>query len=115
ARIALWPARIAVAPVYAETAAAWLQAIVPALLLLAAHLLWVVRADAAFEEAAVSAAAWRASRVRDRASGGATDPRSLARRISARLPLAPIGRPAVALLWKNTLAAARAERLAIPI
>lgn len=114
ARLALLPARIAVAPVYAESAREWLTTVVPAILLLGAHLAWVVRADAAFEEAAVSAAAWRATRVRQRVSG-APAPGSLARRISARLPLAPVGNPAMALLWKNTIAAARAERLAIPI
>lgn len=114
ARVALWPAAVAVAPVYAETAMEWVRSMLPALLLLGAHLLWVVRADAAFEEAAVGAAAWRASRVRDRMNA-APDPGSLARRISARLPLAPNGAPAVALLWKNMLAAARTERLAVPV
>jgi ABC-2 type transport system permease protein len=113
-RIALWPATVVVAPVYAESVLEWFTAMIPALIMLGAHLFWVVRADAAFEEAAVSAAAWRAARVRDRASG-APDPGSLARRISARLPLAPRGAPATALLWKNTLAAARAERLVVPV
>lgn len=110
ARIALLPARIAVAPWYATAASEWLRTIGPALLLLAVHLAWVIRTDSAFEEAAVDAAASRAREVKAIATG-APSPRSLGRKLTANLPLAPTGIPTVAILWKNTLAAFRGERV----
>lgn len=111
ARVALLPARIAVAPWYAATVAEWLRTIGPALLLLGVHVAWVVRTDTAFEEAAVDAAASRAREIRAIATG-APSPRSLGRKLTASIPLAPTGLPTVAILWKNTLAAFRGERVA---
>ncbi len=59
----LAPFRVAVAPSYAETSPAWLVAIGPAVALLVVHILWVVRADAVFEDAAVEASARRAEQL----------------------------------------------------
>lgn len=137
----LWPFRIAVAPVSAETTHAWLLAIGPALLLLALHTIWVLRADAIFEDAAVEASARRADRVAKihaRASGRAVPNPSVADRFSGSFaavsgsyaairgappppppkpigrfafPLTPRGDPAVAVLWKNSLALMRGLRI----
>jgi len=130
----LAPFRLVIAPSYAETSRAWLAAIGPALALLALHMMWVLRADAVFEDAAVEASARRAERVaeaRARAAGAVLPTPSMVDKVSgsmaavrlhrapppavrlrrALLPLAPTGDPAVALLWKNTLALVRGLRL----
>ncbi len=112
----LLPFRLAVAPVFAESARAWLVAIGPALALMLLHFLWVVRADAAFEDAAVEASAARARRVGSR-RGGAREvtsrpKRGLAARLAVRLPLRPTGDPAVAIVWKNAYALLRGDRVA---
>lgn len=138
----LWPFRAVLAGSYATTPHAWAAALWPALLLLALHILWVLRADAVFEDAAVEASARRAVRLAARRAHGAgaalptpsvvdSVSDSIAkvsgsftaisgtRRITGPppsrtwrfvLPLAPIGDPAVAVLWKNTLALARGIR-----
>jgi ABC-2 type transport system permease protein len=71
------------------------------------HYLWVIRSEAAFEEASVEAAQRKASRVR---AARATSRRG------GRLPgkanrfpwrLSPRGRPAVAILWKNLISLVR--------
>jgi ABC-2 type transport system permease protein len=124
----LWPFFVALHPSYAETPRTWLLALGPALVLLALHMVWVLRADSTFEDAAVQASALRADRMaaaRARASGAALPTPSVVTRVSGSmaairgdrsplrpmahrsrlmLPLAPIGDPAVAVLWKNTLA-----------
>ena len=88
---------------FATSTSAWVAAIVPALVLLALHVLWVLRSDTAFEEAAVEASAARAARrqaLRARgASGGVVNPKSSRRTIR----LSPVGAPEVALVWKNIL------------
>jgi hypothetical protein len=76
---------------------------VPALAILIAHFVWVVRSDAAFEESAAAAALarQRSGRRSPRA------PRFTARRIPR---LASSGWPAGALLWKNLAAVVRTGR-----
>ena len=71
------------------------------------HYLWVVRSEAAFEEASVVAAQQKAARVRrarDTARRGGRLPSR-----AARFPwrLAPTGQPAIAILWKNLIALVR--------
>jgi ABC-2 type transport system permease protein len=130
----LWPFRVAMAPTYAQTSRAWLAVIGPALLLLALHVGWVLRADYVFEDAAVEASARRAARIaaaRARAAGASVPTTSVVDKISgsmaavrldrtpagavrprrAPFPLASTGDPAVALLWKNTVAFVRGLRL----
>jgi ABC-2 type transport system permease protein len=111
----LAPFRLVVAPTFAMEPAAWGRAMLPALVVLAAHYLWVLRTDSAFEEAALEAserAVLRRDRRRaglpDDARGAASDD-ALPRRRS--LPLPPLGHPALAILWKNGIAAARAGRI----
>ncbi|HEU4525129.1 MAG TPA: putative ABC exporter domain-containing protein [Gemmatimonadales bacterium] len=100
----LFPARLLVRPTLAEGWSAWAVALLPALAILIAHYLWVIRSDAAFEETAASAAL---ARSRTRSSPRPT-PRFTARRVP---PLAPSGWPAGALLWKNLAAVLRAGRV----
>lgn len=99
----LYPFRVAVAPMFATSTSLWLSAIAPAVVLLALHLIWVLRSDTAFEEAAAEASAAKAARrqvlLTRRATGGVVNPKSARRTIG----LAPLGAPGVALVWKNVL------------
>ena len=113
--IVLAPFRLILAPLLASSPAAWLAALVPALLVLAAHYVWVQRTDARFEEAAAAAGEERAARVAAVNAGGPAllhfsrtgRPRRLAPSV---LPLPGWGPPAYAILWKNLLYARRAIR-----
>lgn len=107
-RVMLAPFRAMVRPLAAHSAAAWATAIMPALVILALHYIWVLRADAAFEEAAAEAALRRARHRAD--SGPPAAPRLATRRLSRLLRLQPLGWPAGALLWKNLLAVIRTRR-----
>ncbi|MEP7086198.1 MAG: putative ABC exporter domain-containing protein [Gemmatimonadota bacterium] len=108
----LFPFRLLVAPLFADNAKHWLYAILPAFALMALHYPWVTHTDAAFEEAVADAAAKRA-----RITAASRNPRrrQLAAAESAPskswFPLAPVGHPAVAIVWKNVLAYTRALRL----
>jgi hypothetical protein len=103
----LLPFRLVLAPVFAHSAAEWVRAIGPALILLGLHYPWVLRTDAAFEEAAATAASKRAEQI------AISKSRTLRVRsvrggvLRLPLPLSPTGRPAVAILWKNAIALAR--------
>jgi hypothetical protein len=113
ASIGLYPFDLMSAPTFAATVGAWTRAIVPAAVLLALHVIWVLRTDAAFEEAAVEASAERARRIdsaRARRSGGAmVVPRGTS--TSSTLALSATGHPAAAILWKNMLCLWRTARL----
>ncbi len=108
----LFPFRLLVAPLFADSAKHWLTAILPALALMMVHYPWVTRTDAAFEEAAADAAAKRAraaaalrgTRRRPAIPNEGAVPRPW-------FKLAPTGHPAVAIIWKNVLAYTRALRL----
>jgi ABC-2 type transport system permease protein len=104
----LAPFRALVQPLAARSPHDWLQAIGPALLLLVAHYVWVIRSDSAFEEAAAEASL-RRTRLRS-ARGGAAAPVVVHRRIPRVLQLAPVGWRGGAILWKNLLAVARMRR-----
>ena len=92
--VALWPFAALARPVFAASAAAFLPACAVSMLILAAAIVWMLRSDEAFQDAAAFAAARRAQRrqdsrapsVRTRASG---------------LSLALTGPPELALGWKN--------------
>ena len=113
---ALAPVQLVLAPLFATDLAAWARAFPAALGIMLLHFLWVVRADAAFEDAAVEASADRAARVAARRSGAPDRSRRRAgvgdapRRI--RLPLPPTGDPVAAIVWKNMYAVARGDRFA---
>jgi hypothetical protein len=104
----LAPFRWLLAPAYAPSAAVWLSAIGPALALLVLHYLWVLRADATFETAAVEASARRAARLAARPAGNTGAMRTAP--ITASRPwfaLAPSGPAWMAIVWKNTVALTR--------
>jgi ABC-2 type transport system permease protein len=107
ARVALAPVQALVGPVFATSPTDWLQRIGPALLVLALHYLWVVRTDAAFEEAAVEASQERLKALA-RMQGTSLDAkRSKKGGVARTLPLPTFGHPAVAVAWKNATAAIR--------
>ncbi len=99
----LLPARLLVRPLVMPHWVDWIRAMLPALGLLVLHYIWVVRSDAAFEEAAAAAALARGRRGR----GLARAPRFTATRVP---PLSQTGWPAGALLWKNLAAVVRTGR-----
>jgi ABC-2 type transport system permease protein len=106
AGVALAPFRLVVRPLVARTDDDWLRAIVPAVLLLAAHFAWVLRSDAAFEESAAEVAFARARSRAGRTRGVPTPSR-----LRLLTPgLRATGRPATAIAWKNTVAALRSPR-----
>jgi hypothetical protein len=100
----LFPARVLVRPMLAGGWSEWVRELLPALAVLVAHYLWVIRSDAAFEETAAAAALAR-SRPQSPAKRA---PRFTARPVP---PLAVQGWPAGALLWKNLVSVLRAGRV----
>ncbi|MGC7556532.1 hypothetical protein, partial [Pandoraea pneumonica] len=60
---ALYPFRLVVRPYFAGDISAFVLALVPALLLLALHYVWVIRSNVAFEEASVDASKKLAEKV----------------------------------------------------
>jgi ABC-2 type transport system permease protein len=107
-RTVLAPFRALIRPLAAHSFAEWALAMGPALMLLALHYIWVIRADTAFEEAAAEASLLHARQVSAR--GGAPAPALAHRRLPPLFRLAPLGWPGGALLWKNLLAVARTRR-----
>lgn len=102
ARWALVPFALLTAPIGATPGTAWVRAMVPAVVILALLVTWVLRSDAAFEESAAEASAHQARRLevlRQRRGATAAKITHPAR----ALRLAPTGAPAVALVWKNAM------------
>jgi putative ABC exporter len=111
ARALLFLPRIMIAPSFAQTTGQWLGAAGAALVMLFIQFIWVIRSDVAFEEAAVQASAERARRIemrRRRTGRTASAQRTKAKRT---IPLAPVGVPAGAIVWKNTLLLMRTGRI----
>lgn len=109
---ALYPFRVAVGPALATGIPAWLTAMGPAMVLLGLHAIWVLRSDAAFEEAAAEQSAKMAELLaarRARVGGAAVAP--AAKSTKRTLNLAATGPRAVAILWKNTLYLMRTGQL----
>ena len=99
----VYPFRLIVRPFFASDAGQFARTVGPALLIILAHYLWVVRANVAFEEASVELSRRIAERVSAARSG-----RGQPRPTRAKRPpfaLAPTGPPAIALLWKNLIGA----------
>ena len=97
---AMWPFRIPLLTLDAGGVQDWLTRLIASLLLLGLHVLWVVRADRAFEEAAIDASARREQLIErwKRHGASAQQPPRL-RRLWPRL--APRGHPIAAIIWKN--------------
>ncbi|MFO1475413.1 MAG: putative ABC exporter domain-containing protein [Verrucomicrobiota bacterium] len=108
----LFPFRILTRVFLAPNGAAFLWALLPALILVAAHYAWVIRSDVAFEEASLEASqkmADRMSAVRSGKAGVKYRPRR------SPFRLRPLGPSPVALLWKNLVAAGQMFTLRIAI
>jgi ABC-2 type transport system permease protein len=107
----LLPFHLVVAPTFARTPVEWQRVILPAIGVLVVHIIWVLRTDAAFEDAAIEASAERARRLeamQSRRSIGATSP---PRRATSTIALAAVGHPAHAIFWKNMLCLRRTMQL----
>ena len=111
ARALLYLPRVVIGPSFAQTGAEWLRAALPALVMLLVQIFWVIQSDIAFEEAAVQASAERARRM-DAWRRRSSRPRVGARKkVKRTLPLEPVGAPAGAIVWKNTLLLMRTGRI----
>ena len=108
-RLLLAPFRVLVRPLAAHSLESWVRAMGPALGLLLVHYVWVIRSDTAFEEAAAETSLQRARRSAERGARPPT-PGPARRRLPRLLRLAPLGRPAGAILWKNLVAVVRTRR-----
>jgi ABC-2 type transport system permease protein len=107
----MYPFRIMVRPLAADTPAEWLVSLWPALVLLVLHYVWVVRSDTAFEEAAAEMSLRRARALSVDRPPGAAAPRASSRPTPPLVRLSPVGWPAGAILWKNLVAATRTRRV----
>ena len=94
------------------TPSGWPMAMLPALGVLLVHYLWVVRSDAAFEEAAAEASFLRAREIEAKRTGGQV-PAGKERYSPALVRLRPDGRPEVAIFWKNIAMVLRRRRARI--
>jgi hypothetical protein len=105
----LLPFRIPFLPLSATSIGEWLVRLIPALAVLALHGLWIVRADRAFEEAAIAASIRREALVdRWKRHGG---PVPETRRPGKWwIRLSPTGPPAAAIAWKNVTRVVRTAR-----
>lgn len=104
---ALWPVRALLRPVFAQDASTWLRLLPFSALVGALHYLWVLRLDASFEEAALEATQMRAELVKNVRTAGGVRKRSTKGKISRIPKLSALGRPEVAITWKNVAAAMR--------
>ena len=100
----LAPFRWLAAPL-ASANAGWGWSLLPALGLFAAHYLWVVRANVAFEEASMAAAEKRARQVQEMREGKWPWRRRRRRPSNAPFALAEVGPPAIAFLWSGLIGA----------
>lgn len=109
--VLLWPLRALLGPLFARTPGAFAAALPGALLVLAAHYVWVVSSALSFEEVAAEAAEKTARRIDALRSGrGLETPLPSRVRRPTLLRLAPTGPPARAILWKNLTGLARTNR-----
>jgi hypothetical protein len=99
-RWVLVPFRIPLLPLGAANVGDWLVRLLPALLLLLGHLVWIVRSDRAFEEAAIEASVRREEFLeRWKRHGPAAGRTPSGARSWVRLR--PSGHPSLAIVWKN--------------
>jgi hypothetical protein len=110
----LWPFQIPLLPLGASGLGDWALRLLPALALVALHVVWIVRADRAFEDAAIDASARRARRLeRWKRYGAAGAP--LTHRVRRWLPLGATGHPVGAIVWKNITRLVRTVSPALPL
>jgi hypothetical protein len=107
----LVPFKALIAPFFAVGRTAFLQALLPALALLIAHYLWVVRSHVSFEEASIDRARRRAERSQARRDGRSGLRSAPSKPRSAPFRLASRGAKPIAFLWKGLIAAGPFWRL----
>lgn len=110
---ALLPFRVALGPIFAADVSDWLFRMVPGVGLMAAHYIWIVRIDSAFEEAA-AAAGVELHEMTTAFKEGRLGLLHAAK--NKRLPrpwfrLASTGHPAVAITWKGFTSFSRSVSL----
>ena len=116
--LVLWPIHAVLGPMIAASNAQWISALPAALIVLAAHCAWVFRSDEAAVEAAITRATERMEMVRARAvrpGGPAIGTRPKPDSVLKTMPLAPIGWPPTAIVWKNVLGMRRKTRSALRV
>jgi ABC-2 type transport system permease protein len=112
ASLVLWPYAAVLAPVFAKSTTAWLAAFPAAAAVVLAHALWVMRTDAAFEEAALAASAERVEIIkRFREGRGWYRRKPVATAAAVPIRLAARGHPAIAIIWKNAICLRRTFRV----
>ena len=101
----LAPFQIVVQPFFASGANGFLLALIPALLLLGLHYVWVIRANVAFEEASVDRSRQIAEKIAAVRAGNWMGAQKAAKKQGAPFVLSAMGARPVALLWKNLISA----------
>jgi ABC-2 type transport system permease protein len=103
----LAPFRALLAPTFAHSVRDWAPKMGIVLILVAAHYVWVLRTELAFEDAAVEASAARAKRIEALKARRAGHVKPVRAGNRTWIPLAATGHPAMAIVWKNMLALSR--------
>ncbi len=103
----LIPFQLMIRPLTAPSADAWVHAIGPAMGILVLHFVWVIRSDAAFEEAAVAHTMARARRDLPEERARSALAKSALRGLPPLLRLRPTGWPAGAIFWKSLVSVVR--------
>jgi ABC-2 type transport system permease protein len=115
ASIGLWPFHLVVAPTFARSIPQWQHAIIPAAAVMGLHVFWVLRSDAAFEDAALEASEARARRIDAiRSRRSVVVPKS-AKAAQTTMRLRAVGHPAMAIFWKNILCLRRTAQFRLLI
>jgi len=96
--------KLAVAPYFATRPGEFALAMIPALILLAAHYFWVAYTEVAFEEASIARAEKRSARRRASQQGDWRGNAAVRKAGTPPFELGSAGRPELAFLWKNLLA-----------
>lgn len=99
----LYPFRLVVRPYLAPNAGAFLSVLLPALVIMALHYVWVIRSNVAFEEASVEASRRLTEKIAAIRSGNFRGSNQKIKGRRAPFMLRPIGPLPVALLWKNLI------------
>lgn len=108
--IALYPFKAVLQPYFAAGAREFIQALPAAMLIMAVHYVWVVRANVAFEEASVELSRRIAERV-SAARAGRHPAAGARKEVQQPFTLSPIGPAATGILWKNIISARSVFRL----
>jgi ABC-2 type transport system permease protein len=97
--------KLVLAPFLAPNGRAFALALAPALLVLGAHYLWVLRMEVSFEEASLARAEKRSARLKAMQQGTSRTGPAVGKVKRSPFRLGATGRPEVAFLWKNLLSA----------